>query len=277
MTDPLDAAVAAYWAARDARQRPITDLELPPREGDMAKSYRVHVHDHNDQGRWLAQHDFTKRPTREQIEAAMPQLAEPGRYEVNLNLVRPDGEEVRASSWLQGTCQSCGCGGTEQHGEPAHADYPHEPGRLYDCPACEAKCHCTPGYTQCVFTGEHNGTADDGQERHETAPHTHIVKRASGYIAGWFTQADVDGGRVDEFVTECNRLVPGDPAAAEPIPEWPVCPQHGEAIPCQTCDATCICTVPPGGPDDTMIARRDCPAHGQQLREATQGKQDTRG
>jgi hypothetical protein len=39
----------------------------------------------------------------------------------------------------------------------AHADYPHEPGRLYDCPACESSCHCTPGYTQCVFEGEHNG------------------------------------------------------------------------------------------------------------------------
>jgi len=34
-----------------------------------------------------------------------------------------------------------------------HADYPHEPGRLYDCGACEAQCHCTgdPGHVQCVF------------------------------------------------------------------------------------------------------------------------------
>ena len=24
-----------------------------------------------------------------------------------------------------------------------HADYPHLPGRLHDCPACEARCHCT--------------------------------------------------------------------------------------------------------------------------------------
>ena len=23
-----------------------------------------------------------------------------------------------------------------------HADYPHEPGTLYDCQACEAQCHC---------------------------------------------------------------------------------------------------------------------------------------
>lgn len=25
-----------------------------------------------------------------------------------------------------------------------HADYPHEPGTLYDCPACETVCHCDP-------------------------------------------------------------------------------------------------------------------------------------
>lgn len=51
-----------------------------------------------------------------------------------------------------------------------HADYPHEPGRLYDCPACEAKCHCVEGYTQCIFTGEHSGEADEGTARHETLP-----------------------------------------------------------------------------------------------------------
>lgn len=32
-----------------------------------------------------------------------------------------------------------------------HVDYPHEPGRLYDCPRCEAECFCAPGNTQCVF------------------------------------------------------------------------------------------------------------------------------
>lgn len=36
-----------------------------------------------------------------------------------------------------------------------HVDYPHEPGRLYDCEACEAECHCEPGTTECVFEGEH--------------------------------------------------------------------------------------------------------------------------
>jgi hypothetical protein len=40
-----------------------------------------------------------------------------------------------------------------------HADYPHLPGRLHDCPACEARCHCTPGDAECVYNGQHNGLA----------------------------------------------------------------------------------------------------------------------
>jgi hypothetical protein len=31
-----------------------------------------------------------------------------------------------------------------------HVDYPHEPGLLYDCPACEARCYCFDGDWQCV-------------------------------------------------------------------------------------------------------------------------------
>jgi hypothetical protein len=53
-----------------------------------------------------------------------------------------------------------------------HVNYPHEPGRLYDCPGCEYQCHCTEGLTQCVFTGEHNGQADDGEETHGWVPQT---------------------------------------------------------------------------------------------------------
>lgn len=53
--------------------------------------------------------------------------------------------------------------GAPRHPQPveelAHADYPHVPGYLYDCPACEASCHCSPGHTECVYDGDHNGTA----------------------------------------------------------------------------------------------------------------------
>lgn len=41
----------------------------------------------------------------------------------------------------------------------AHVDYPHHPGYLFDCPACESSCHCSAGNAECVFEGEHNGTA----------------------------------------------------------------------------------------------------------------------
>lgn len=31
-----------------------------------------------------------------------------------------------------------------------HADYPHFPGSLFDCEACEETCYCVPGETECV-------------------------------------------------------------------------------------------------------------------------------
>jgi hypothetical protein len=34
-----------------------------------------------------------------------------------------------------------------------HVNYPHEEGYLFDCPACEAVCHCTPGTSECVWSG----------------------------------------------------------------------------------------------------------------------------
>ena len=46
--------------------------------------------------------------------------------------------------------------------------------------------------------------------------YTHIVKRASGYVAGWF-----EGEPPAEFVAECNANVPSDPAHVEEIPAWP--------------------------------------------------------
>lgn len=34
----------------------------------------------------------------------------------------------------------------------SHANYPHEPGRLHTCSACEAKCYCTdPDEEMCVY------------------------------------------------------------------------------------------------------------------------------
>jgi hypothetical protein len=42
-----------------------------------------------------------------------------------------------------------------------HAAYPHEPGTLYGCPACEARCHCTEDAVTCIYDGEHNGLGAD--------------------------------------------------------------------------------------------------------------------
>jgi len=67
----------------------------------MSKSYRVHIHDHSDQERWLAQADFTRRPTGTTIAGAFPVLGQPGRYTVHINVVR-DGEEHRLQSYLTG-------------------------------------------------------------------------------------------------------------------------------------------------------------------------------
>lgn len=34
-----------------------------------------------------------------------------------------------------------------------HVNYPHTPGHLYDCQACEDSCHCKPGAAECVWIG----------------------------------------------------------------------------------------------------------------------------
>jgi hypothetical protein len=67
----------------------------------MSSAYRVHVHDHADQGAWLACADFRRRPGRAEIAAAFPVLRVPGRYEVRINLVDGDGDELSGWSWLQ--------------------------------------------------------------------------------------------------------------------------------------------------------------------------------
>jgi hypothetical protein len=48
-----------------------------------------------------------------------------------------------------------GCGDAEPH-----ANYPHTAGYLFDCAACEARCHCVAGreaagHMPCVFEAEH--------------------------------------------------------------------------------------------------------------------------
>lgn len=35
-----------------------------------------------------------------------------------------------------------------------HADYPHEPGTLYSCQACEENCYCDQLTVQCIACDE---------------------------------------------------------------------------------------------------------------------------
>ena len=46
---------------------------------------------------------------------------------------------------------------------PAHVDYPHEPGTLYDCQACEAACFCAGGFqcVHCALQAERDGDGGD--------------------------------------------------------------------------------------------------------------------
>lgn len=46
----------------------------------------------------------------------------------------------------------------------AHVEYPHFPGYLHDCPACENECFCTPNHLECVYEGTHNGTGIKWEE-----------------------------------------------------------------------------------------------------------------
>ena len=40
-----------------------------------------------------------------------------------------------------------------------HNNYPHWPGTLYDCKACESQCNCEPDAMECIYEGTHNGKA----------------------------------------------------------------------------------------------------------------------
>lgn len=64
----------------------------------------------------------------------------------------------------------CGIFGETAEPQPVeHVDYPHTPGTLYDCPACEAECFCTDGFqcVHCALEAEQNtdGGADGGDAR----------------------------------------------------------------------------------------------------------------
>lgn len=50
-----------------------------------------------------------------------------------------------------------------------HADYPHKPGRLHDCHACEGHCHCGEAHDEgCQPGGAYEHPMTDGKLYHTT-------------------------------------------------------------------------------------------------------------
>lgn len=75
--------------------------------------------------------------------------------------------------YLSATCEECGGyigeeftpDGAETCECVAHAAYPHDPGTLYDCDACESACYCDDLGSQCVHCAiveecSHAGTGE---------------------------------------------------------------------------------------------------------------------
>jgi hypothetical protein len=60
----------------------------------------------------------------------------------------------------------------DEPGPAKHADYPHTPGTLYDCPACEAGCFCTNGFqcVHCALAVEQDETTTDATNSGDPAP-----------------------------------------------------------------------------------------------------------
>lgn len=88
---------------------------------------------------------------------------------------------------------------------PVHVDYPHTPGRLYDCPACEAACHCVAGKTYCVYSGPHTYVTVSDVFVAECPDHG--MPRRIGRPGDTIAQDDgrPDGGRpVPDHVFRCD-------------------------------------------------------------------------
>lgn len=81
-------------------------------------------------------------------------LASPGLYVVvTVECLPIDGEEFPEPA-----------GWAVLRRELPHADYPHTPGYLYDCTACEAACHCTGDATKTNCVADEHDTPNQPAE-----------------------------------------------------------------------------------------------------------------
>lgn len=93
--------------------------------------------------------------------------------------------------------------GYERHS--AHVDYPHNPGYLHGCRACEERCHCTDGDAECVWSGHDVDRPMTDAERAEHDRY-HVHKRP-GCEACDDIDRDVLPIDDDDIDTRCR---PGD-------------------------------------------------------------------
>ena len=107
-----------------------------------------------------------------------------------------------------------------------HANYPHEAGTLYDCPACEAACHCDPDSSECIYSGEHTTFREVGaySPRHyATLTGRTVVRIACADGARW--TADVSDDRARELVEIVAKSHGITSASAITIPrDYPMSP-----------------------------------------------------
>lgn len=89
-----------------------------------------------------------------------------------------------------------------------HADYPHEPGTLYDCRACEAECHCGGEGTcvHCAITAE----SDKGGEMAAIRlPHSGLVVPTEQVRVTQVSSTDIGTGIAWSGMVRDGRTLPG--------------------------------------------------------------------
>lgn len=104
-----------------------------------------------------------------------------------------------------------------------HVNYPHEPGRLHDCPACMERCYCTRNTTECVFEGSHRLFID-------LCPDCVIVN-------AYGLEFLVDMGGVIPDPQPMN-LIPSDYRVCEDYPDGMEPEAHFSKSPCDGCGNT---------------------------------------
>lgn len=112
-----------------------------------------------------------------------------------------------------------------------HINYPHEPGYLIDCAACESKCHCIEGNAECVWSGHDDVTPEELRTEDQlrewlveeiTVPYSDVLTDSGWPSERKVTRWIADGyGSVDDAVNTYRRH--GKIAEADDVARCPAC------------------------------------------------------